>query len=174
MFHWTEDDGVLCFLEDSVTITFTEPIELSVVNTDAICFEACDGTSDAMNTGGTAPFTYAWSDGLAPDTSYADNICAGSYMLTLTDANGCAGSTAVMIGEPELLIIDSVAFVEPWCYGACDGSITITDADAVEYSFDGGALVRVQPTVERRLRRYVRSDDPQCGRMRRHGVDHRH
>lgn len=148
MFHWTEDDGVLCFLEDSVTITFTEPMVVSVVSTDAICFDSCDGTSDASNTGGTAPFTYAWSDGLAADTSYAENICAGAYSLTITDVNGCAGSTDVTIGQPELLTIDSVAFVEPWCFGACDGSITISDTEAVEYSFDGGASFLSGPQLD--------------------------
>jgi gliding motility-associated-like protein len=147
MFHWTEDDGVLCFLVDSVTITFTEPIVASVAVTDAICFSACDGTADASNTGGTAPFSYAWSDALAADTSYAGNICAGTYSLAITDVNGCEGNTDVIVGEPELLTIDSTSFVQPWCFAACDGSITITDAEAVEYSFDGGLSFQASATL---------------------------
>lgn len=139
MFRWIEYDGVLCYLEDSVTITFTQPITSVMSTTDAICFQACDGTADVTVSGGLEPFVYAWTDNIAADTTSAIDLCAGDYEVTITDVNSCVGSALFTIDQPVLLEIDSISFVEPWCFGSCDGSVTITDAEAVEYSFDNGA-----------------------------------
>ena len=147
MFYWTEDDGVLCYLVDSVTITFTTPLQAAVAVTDAICFVACDGTAAVSMTGGNGAFTYAWSDGLAVDTASASNICAGDYSVAIADTNACATSANFTIGQPVLLEIDSYVPVEPWCHGDCNGSITITDAEATEYSFDGGATYSAVSTL---------------------------
>lgn len=49
---------------------------------------ACDGTATCGVTGGTAPYTYQWSNGETPNT--ASNLCAGSYICCyVADANGC-------------------------------------------------------------------------------------
>ena len=138
MFYWTEDDGVLCYLQDSVTITFTRPLEGTMTLTDAICFDYCDGTASVSVTGGIGEFTYQWSEPGIPDTAATDILCAGDHYVTITDENGCTTTTDFTIGQPELLEIDSVSHVEPWCFGDCNGSITIHDAEAVDYSFDGG------------------------------------
>ena len=41
--------------------------------------------------GGTAPYTYLWSDGQT--TATASNLGAGTYSVTATDANGCDNFT---------------------------------------------------------------------------------
>ncbi|MFM7299888.1 MAG: SprB repeat-containing protein, partial [Crocinitomicaceae bacterium] len=49
---------------------------------------ACDGTATCTPSGGSAPYTYQWSNGETPNT--ASNLCAGSYICCyVTDANGC-------------------------------------------------------------------------------------
>jgi gliding motility-associated-like protein len=136
-FYWIEDDGVLCYLIDSVTITFTRPLSIELTLTDAICHDSCDGTATVAMTGGNGAFTYAWSNG-GPDAPDADGLCFGIYTLNVTDENGCTDDAQFSILQPDPLQIDAVSQVEPWCHGGCDGSITITDADAVLYSFDGG------------------------------------
>ena len=147
-FYWTEDDGVLCYLIDSVTITFTEPLQANVSYTDAICFETCDGTASVTVTGGNGAYTYAWTDNLAGDEPDAQAICAGTYGVTITDENGCGTNDDFSIGQPPLLEIDAASYVEPWCNGDCNGSITITDADAVEYSFNGGVIYQASATMD--------------------------
>ncbi|HMC98266.1 MAG TPA: gliding motility-associated C-terminal domain-containing protein, partial [Flavobacteriales bacterium] len=149
MFYWTEDDGVLCHLIDSVTITFTEPLVATITTTDAICFEACDGLAHVPMTGGNGAFTYTWSDNLAGTVDVdASGICSGTYSLAVVDVNNCATTTDFTIGQPPLLEIDVTSYVEPWCHGDCNGSITITDAEAVEYSFDGGTTFTQNPTLD--------------------------
>ncbi len=139
MLYWTEDDGATCHLVDSVTITFTVPVELQMALTDVVCFEACDGTATSLVTGGNGAIDHTWSN--VPNAGNAvavDSLCDGAYGLRVADVNGCADSTNFVIHQPPLLLIDAVDHVEPYCHGACDGSITIVDAEAVAYSFDGG------------------------------------
>lgn len=146
MFYWTEDNGA-CFLQDSLTIVFTEPLAATITVTDAICLYNCDGTATVSTTGGNGAFTYGWSNSIANDTLFAEEICAGSYSVNVTDVNGCTTTASFTVTEPALLEIDGVSFVEPTCFAGCDGSITINDAQAVEYSFDGGNSFSSSPTL---------------------------
>ncbi len=147
-FFWIEDDGILCYLIDSVTITFTQPLQATVTRTDAICFEACDGTASVAVTGGIGAFSYEWTDNLAGDSPEATSICTGLYSVTVTDENGCSTSDDFSIMQPPLLEIDATSYVEPWCNADCNGSITLTDAEAVEYSFNGGVIYQASATKE--------------------------
>ncbi len=66
---------------------------------------SCDGEATISVTGGVAPFTYVWSDGVTTSTNTRDNLCgppAGSgtpvqYTVIVTDANGCSGNTSFII-----------------------------------------------------------------------------
>lgn len=138
-FYWIEDDGILCYLIDSVTIIFTEPLQATVTPIDAVCFQACDGSASVAMTGGNGEFTYAWSGGNGGNNPQTMDLCAGTYQLAVTDTNGCATAEDLTIGEPPLLEIDGSGHVEPWCNGDCNGSLTIIDTEAVEFSFNGGS-----------------------------------
>jgi hypothetical protein len=59
---------------------------------------ANDGKLTASTTGGTAPYTYLWSNGAT--TSMISNLVAGSYSVTVTDANGCTDTETGVISEP--------------------------------------------------------------------------
>jgi len=48
-----------------------------------------NGTATVNPTGGIAPYTYLWDDGLAQTTQTAINLNADTYQCTITDANGC-------------------------------------------------------------------------------------
>jgi len=87
----------------------TEPTALSVntILTDALCFGSCDGTSEALASGGTQPFTYLWDDALNQTTITASGLCAGTYQVEVTDNNGCIATANTIIGEPTIISIDS-------------------------------------------------------------------
>lgn len=140
-FYWHENDGAYCDLWDSVMVTLTQPVAIDMTLTDAICFEACDGTALAAVTGGIAPggFTYTWEGGIAgASQDFAPAVCAGTYTLMVTDDNGCGDTTSFTIGQPPLLEIDSVWSEPTTCFSYCDGKAFMMDAEAVAYSFDGG------------------------------------
>jgi hypothetical protein len=56
----------------------------------------CDGNATAVVSGGTAPYTFAWSTGAAAAFS-GDSLCAATYLLTVTDAFGCSVTDSVEI-----------------------------------------------------------------------------
>lgn len=68
-------------LFNGITITGTPPVLPNCTNQNT-------GTLGVTATGGTAPYTYAWSTGAV--TSQATNIPAGNYAVTVTDATGCS------------------------------------------------------------------------------------
>lgn len=71
-------------------ITLTEPAELvaTVSSTPATPSQA-DGTAQISVDGGTPPYTYNWNDTQNSTTSTIANLEAGTYSVTVIDANGC-------------------------------------------------------------------------------------
>jgi len=134
----TNSVGGLCAGNYTVTITdalgctfiqnvvINEPIILTVspIGVAANCNGSCDGSATANPTGGSAPFTYLWSTGAT--TPNVVGLCAGSYTVSVTDANGCAANGVVNIGEAAL-ITATITSNNATC-GVCDGSATIVTA----------------------------------------------
>lgn len=113
---------------DSVhNITITEPTQLalSITGTDESCSPGGDGTATANVNGGTTPYTYNWSNGQS--TASINNLIAGNYLLTVTDANGCDTIQSVTIGGSGgtggFTFVDSVS--NNPCFGDCVGTIQI-------------------------------------------------
>ncbi len=106
--------------------SITEPATLLVIpnGNNITCNGANNGTAFATVIGGTVPYTYEWSNGQT--VSFINTLSAGSYTLTVTDANGCQNFGAVVITEPEQLTTSCTAINEN-CQpssGAIDLNIT--------------------------------------------------
>lgn len=112
------------------TIELTEPVVLGVTVdvTDETTVNGCDGTAMANPTGGTAPFTYQWSDGQTAQT--AIDLCAGIYTVTITDANGCTVSTSRVINPPSCDLDVNVTGQPVDCNDGEDGSVLATPITA--------------------------------------------
>ncbi len=104
------------------------------------CFGANDGAATATFTGGTAPVTYLWDVNTGSQiTPIATNLRAGTYCVTLTDANGCTADTCVTLIEPTPVTLTTTV-VDAGCNGANDGSITanaVGGTGTYTYSIDG-------------------------------------
>lgn len=69
---------------------------ISVVSvTNATCPGSTNGSIVTSVLGGSAPFSYLWSNGSV--TANISNVAAGSYTVTVTDANGLSASTSAVI-----------------------------------------------------------------------------
>lgn len=79
------------------SVTVSEPTVLSgsVTGTDETAPGANDGTATATPAGGTAPYTYAWSNG--GSTATISNLAGGTYSVTITDANGCITEQSIVL-----------------------------------------------------------------------------
>ncbi len=91
-------DGGGCQATSTVQINEPAPFNIDFSVTPVSCNGQCDGAVDANVTGGTAPYTYAWSNG--ESTSTVNNLCAGDYVLTVTDAHSCTASDTVSLTAP--------------------------------------------------------------------------
>src|SRR5690606_15886246 len=77
---------------DALTVTITNFTEVSTPG-------ASDGDASAEATGGTAPYTYEWSNGAT--TAEITGIPAGTYTVNVKDANGCEASTVITITDAD-------------------------------------------------------------------------
>ncbi len=142
----TDDAGCVSVALDTVT----EPTILmaSAVGTDASCGGFCDGTGTATPSGGTSPYTYLWSDPNAQTTQTATGLCAGTYNVTVTDANGCIVIETITVNEPVPLVIDSIVTIDATCITACDGEATVFASGGsapYTYSWGNGQTTQVVP-----------------------------
>jgi hypothetical protein len=137
----TEDISGLCAGIYSVTVTdansqsgtetFTvlEPNSLGVDGaaiTDVSCPGLCDGSIMPYPFGGTPPYSYTWSGpyGFTSSLPELTDLCAGTYSLTLTDANLCVFTTSFDVYEPYILQVAAIK-QDVSCYGASDGTMQV-------------------------------------------------
>ena len=119
-----------CVYIHTVTITEPDPIVVTAVGTDATCNGTCDGQADVPTvTGGTGAYTYNWSNG--GTGSSLTGLCAGTYTVTVNDANGCTGTATVIINEPTAITLFTTVSVPISCNGVCDGEVTTAGTGGV-------------------------------------------
>ncbi|MEM9024173.1 MAG: SprB repeat-containing protein, partial [Bacteroidota bacterium] len=107
----------------TTSVTITEPTALvaTLVSTvNVSCNGGADGAITAGGSGGTPTYSFLWSTG--GSTATETGLTAGTYTVTVTDANGCTDALTATVTEPLPLnaAIDSVQDVN--CGGA-DGAI---------------------------------------------------
>ncbi len=131
----TDQNG--CQIQSTITINEpVAPLEVSTVGRDALCFGASTGSIETNVTGGTAPYTYSWSNGSTNEDLI--NIPAGVYTITVTDANGCTAFSGSTISEPVELLVN-ISITDPSCFGFSDGSVVLDITGGVQpYYFNWG------------------------------------
>ncbi|MEM1323139.1 MAG: ELWxxDGT repeat protein [Bacteroidota bacterium] len=93
------DDGI-CSITDSVLIGSPPPLML-VVESEATT--GSDGTVSAMGSGGQPGYSYSWNTVPVQTDSMLTGLLPGTYVVTLTDANGCTLVDSVLVDLIESL-----------------------------------------------------------------------
>ncbi|MFN8714603.1 MAG: PKD domain-containing protein [Bacteroidota bacterium] len=97
----TITDGNGCQALTVATITQPAPLAATVSSVSNVtCNGGSNGTAAINATGGTGPYSYAWSTVPVQTSPFATNLAAGTQTVSITDANGCATVTTVTILEP--------------------------------------------------------------------------
>src|SRR5204863_10145922 len=78
----------------TVTVLPKPQIIVTIRTTNTTCGKQ-NGTAVTLVQGGTAPYTYAWNNGATADS--LGRLAAGSYAVTVTDANNLTSSAEVSI-----------------------------------------------------------------------------
>ncbi|HEV7232276.1 MAG TPA: gliding motility-associated C-terminal domain-containing protein, partial [Bacteroidia bacterium] len=98
------------------------------------CNAACTGTATVQANGGTGAFTYSWTGG-AGTAPTANNLCAGTYSCTITDANNCSIVQTVTLGQPAALSV-SPSQTNALCNAGASGTATATvSGGTTNYSY---------------------------------------
>lgn len=125
----TITDANGCQKLDSVNITQPAGITLSIAGTNVSCYNGSNGIGDLTVTGGITPYTYLWSPSTGsatiPTTATNTGLMAGTYSVTVTDANSCSKIDSITITQPDsLTIMAQVSNVT--CFGTSTGAIDLT------------------------------------------------
>ncbi|MBO0934206.1 SdrD B-like domain-containing protein [Fibrella aquatilis] len=111
-----------CSLTQTATLTQPTPVTATVTVQQPTC--GADGSLMAAASGGTAPYSYTWSQGatVLATTASLMNQPAGTYTLTVRDANGCLFTQTYVLNPPASA--PTVTLLAP---AVCEGNaLTIT------------------------------------------------
>lgn len=83
----TITDATGCTATSQVTLSQNAGLTVTTTPTNASCAGLCNGSVSTTISGGTAPLTYLWST--SASTPGLQNLCPGTYIIAVSDANGC-------------------------------------------------------------------------------------
>ncbi|MES2619239.1 MAG: PCMD domain-containing protein [Bacteroidota bacterium] len=110
-----------CVFQQCVTVVEPTALILSETHINVLCNGANTGSIDITASGGTSPYIVSWSG------SGSINLAAGTYTVTITDANSCSVSSSYSVSEPAMLVASSTV-VDASSQSAADGSITVNSS----------------------------------------------
>jgi gliding motility-associated-like protein len=122
-------DALGCEMVKPFTIATPDALTASAnIVSPITCFGLSNAKATVANTGGTAPFTYKWSDAAGQTTQIANNLGAGLYTVTVTDANGCSKTSTLSIAAPQALLAGVLNVNGATCFEQANGSATASAA----------------------------------------------
>ncbi|MCS6934042.1 MAG: gliding motility-associated C-terminal domain-containing protein [Chitinophagales bacterium] len=141
----TDDNG--CTITGSVTISEPPPLNYTINSQNIGCFGNNTGSINVNVSGGTPAYTYSWN----PNTvsgSNPQNLGAGKYIVTITDANQCQRVDSVTLTQPASPLTATATGTNVTCFGANNGSITLTVGGGTPpYSFQGNPVPAGTTTI---------------------------
>lgn len=135
--------GCISKTRTEVTAIEAPLLEMTTSTTPVSIAGGTDGTATASPTGGTAPYTYVWNTLPAQTTATATNLMAGTYTVTVTDANNCTVIETAEVTETTITL--SVTATSNALEPGTSGFFTIAISDAfitdvvVNYTVSGTA-----------------------------------
>jgi len=114
------------------------------VTSNVSCFGGTDGSLTVTASGGVAPYTYLWSDPAAQNTAVANNLSAGNYTVTVTDANNCSVTATGSVTQPPDLVLSALGSLAK-CFGQSSGSASASATGGTSpYNFAWSNMVNGQ------------------------------
>ncbi|MEO8087050.1 MAG: CotH kinase family protein [Bacteroidota bacterium] len=121
----TITDQAGCSVLRSAFIAGNGSVTTNPSSTNLLCNGICNGDASISVTAGIPPFTYSWSPG-GNTTSTVNNLCAGAYIVTTTDSNGCVKRDTIQITQPTVLNAIANTFSGVSCNGDNNGTASVS------------------------------------------------
>jgi gliding motility-associated-like protein len=110
------------------------------------CFGSNNGQITADTLGGVSPLTFIWSPS-GGNQYFADSLTAGSYTITVTDANGCQNFAISNISAPTQLNT-VLNLTDVLCNGGATGTASaLVNGGTPNYSFSWSSGAGNSPSV---------------------------
>ncbi|MCH2021156.1 MAG: CotH kinase family protein [Saprospiraceae bacterium] len=156
-FQWSNNDttqNISGLLAGNYTVTITDgannsqtqsfviqdnpPPTASSTTINDDCFGSATGSVDVTVTGGSVPYTYAWSNGFSTEDILS--LPSGNFSLTITDASGCMITESAIVNQNAYPDVQT-SIQQISCYGGDDGAIDVTTTGGITpylYAWDVG------------------------------------
>jgi len=127
--------------KDNYTTTISQPNDI-IVNETIVnnpCNGLAAGTINLNVSSGTAPYSFAWSNGFS--NKDISGLSQGRYKVSITDANNCLDTFSYTLLDPDKLQLGSVSTIGLKCKEFIDGEITVNGIGGTlpyKYSLDSG------------------------------------
>ena len=118
-----------CELTQTFILDEPSVLELSFTNQNIGCFMGVDGSIDLTVTGGiVGTYNIEWTgpNGFTSTQEDLTDLVAGQYAIVVTDANGCEVNELIEITQPATGVTISISDPMTICFGAVDGTATVT------------------------------------------------
>ena len=161
-------DGTGCQFSDQVTVGSLPPITITLNNSaDEFCGQV-NGSIDINVSGGSGSYGYSWDNGAS--TQDLANIAGGTYIITVTDANGCQNTES-------FIILNNVSNCSSFCFltvqaittdencGNGTGTIDVTISQATQpyvFTWSNGATTEDLSNLNAGVYTITVTDANQC------------
>lgn len=136
----TTTDALGCSQVNNASITEPAPLAANAIATPQTIVGQPNGSAGAAPSGGTTPYTYAWSNGAT--TAAIAGLAPGVYTVSIADANQCTVSQSATVSAVVCAIAVTVNTQPVSCFGLSNGSasaIATGGAGNVSYLWNNGA-----------------------------------
>jgi len=112
-----------CSATTSVTISQpAQELSASAVPASSTCGYA-NGSVNLSVSGGTAPYSFFWSNGTISED--LTNVAAGAYDVTITDDHGCSTTASAIVNDIPGPSASIISQIDVLCFGQSTGSATV-------------------------------------------------
>ena len=143
-------DGNGCTVSSSIVLqSLNAPSFQSVVEQDLTCAENQDGSIRVSANSNSTIQEYSLSPGGYINTNgNFTSLAAGTYIITVTDADGCTSTSQSVINAPDKLVINQVDYINDSCGSYAEGRLIFHvsgGTGSYTYQINPGAILQTTP-----------------------------